>query len=42
VLIVGAGDIGGHVKEVLNALGATVTLVGRQWQEVERLVRCSA
>jgi hypothetical protein len=29
VLIVGAGDIGGHVKEVLNALGATVTLVGR-------------
>jgi phosphoglycerate dehydrogenase-like enzyme len=29
VLIVGAGDIGGHVKDVLNALGATVTLVGR-------------
>jgi phosphoglycerate dehydrogenase-like enzyme len=28
-LIVGAGDIAGHVKVALDALGATVTLVGR-------------
>jgi phosphoglycerate dehydrogenase-like enzyme len=29
VLVVGAGDIGGHVGEVFTALGAFVTLMGR-------------